>query len=399
MANGTVTITVNGTQQNPVVSVLNQSLRYPSGVLPLPAPTDLGGEYFGWASLSPNGATVKFYLNDVETPIETVGSTRRINLASLMADVTYRYELTFTDSGASYPTARVKGTFVPAKSPGGIIGQNFTIAAPRKETVFDVTPSIVTMDLVWPPNATFYEYLEQGGQLWYAFGPRNLASGGGWVEEIPRSTEVPQAGITVVEAFFKFFADAQAITWPRIGGIDNTATMVYWSSSTPNTKIAMSVGDYNGTWTAYPTDASGNLINLANGTYGYRIEMRRSGATIPWGVQEGTFVRSNGAYTSITPIAEHHAGGTDRHAHHQADLRSLGQSPRVARRVQQHHQLSIQRARPAGADARSDGPDVSLLCDRLAERPTAPAAPRRPTSTTRSDGSSRRRTATTRPTA
>ena len=151
------------------------------------------------------------------------------------------------------------------------------------------------------------------------------------MQEIPPSPEYPNGQYRRNDPpMFKFFAGAQAITWPRTGGDENSASLVYWSLSTPNTKIKMSIGDYNGIWAAYPTDQNGNLINLATAPTGIASRCAAAAPPIPWGVQEGTFVRSNGAYTSITPTPNNTPVVQTVTAHQPPDLRPLGQPARVA---------------------------------------------------------------------
>src|SRR5262245_36637546 len=177
----------------------------------------------------------------------------------------------------------------------------FTIAPPRAEATFDVTPAISTMALVWPPNAVYYMNSAHPGDPSLEYGPRSYEAGGGYVITGPPIDGYPYGTyIRDDPPMFKYWPSAQAITWARTGGAENEATFSYWSLSDPTNVKNASVGGYDTVWAAYPTDANGNLVNLADGTYGYRIEMRRSGSGIPYGVQEGTFTRASGSYTAIT---------------------------------------------------------------------------------------------------
>lgn len=298
MANGHATITVTGTQTNPVVTLSSQTPAYPSGVAEVAAPTDLGGDYFGWSSLSTNaGDTVTVKIDGAVVSAETIGTGRRINLSALTAGTTHTYELLITASGASNPYARAAGTLVSSKGPGAITGMPFTIAAPRPENSLDITPYFGNAELVTPPDAVYFlnPNGQQGPHLEY--GPRAYADGGGYAYTIPPNVEHPVGEwIRWDPPSFQYIPAGQAITFAKTTGSETQAVLTYWPQSSPSAVTTVFAGG------SYASDWRFDLTALTiNGTYGYRIEMRRTGSSQAYAWQDGTFTRTASGVGTITP--------------------------------------------------------------------------------------------------
>ncbi|MDQ8021661.1 MAG: LysM peptidoglycan-binding domain-containing protein [Moraxellaceae bacterium] len=119
-ANGRATVTLSTPTMPATLTINSQAADYPSGLLQIAAPTDIGGSRMAWTTAAESGATVSFEYwasggQRVALPATAHGTGYRVD-TSLLPVGQYSYEILYKRSGASSAYARAAGTFSIARS-------------------------------------------------------------------------------------------------------------------------------------------------------------------------------------------------------------------------------------------------------------------------------------------
>lgn len=231
-----------------------------------PPPSYSGVTTF-WYRVAGSGAAYSSLTIDTSLP----GGFAGANVNGLTGQ-TYEFRIATTFAGELMPTAESVGTFLI----DGAGNATLTNAAQRADTTLPFTPGFGSTLVVDPPYAVYHRISTPGGYA-YVLGALPASEGGGYY--------YVQPGVYNLAANY-FYGERLAISIPRPATNGILATVEFWSSATPSLVQTANVSATSAEW--WKADIEG-ASGIADGTYGYRITLRRSGSLTPLGVQEGTF--------------------------------------------------------------------------------------------------------------
>lgn len=231
-----------------------------------------------WYRVAGSGADYTSLAIDTSLPGALVGA----NVSGLTGQ-NYEYRIASTFPGQVLPMLESVGTFYI----DGAGNATLTPGAQRADTTLTFTPYFGSVDIVEPPYAVYHEISTPGG-LRYVLGAEAWGQGGGWYEVQPPTPQDPDGVYGRVAQEDYFYGERLAISIPRpqySNGI--YAVVEFWSSADPSNVHTANVSTPTAAY--WVADVEGADNEIANGTYGYRITLRRSGTLTALGVQEGTF--------------------------------------------------------------------------------------------------------------
>ena len=127
------------------VTINSQNAVYPSGMLPIAAPTDLGSNYIGWTTAAVAGASVVFRYRPAaggawtELNEEANGSGYKVNIQSIISGP-FSYEILYTRAGETNPYAGASGTLNVTRTTS-VTSSTISPVAPTAPTQVPITPT------------------------------------------------------------------------------------------------------------------------------------------------------------------------------------------------------------------------------------------------------------------
>lgn len=255
----------------------------------LPVATDIdigtfsGSPYVYWTQPANSGVPTFWYRVAGSGAAYTELTIQNLSAGIVGANVsgltgqTYEFRIASGFAGEIIPMLESVGTFQ-------VDGAILNIGAQRADTTLTFTPYFGDVHIVDPPYAVYHIVSTPGGNRWQ-LGARPASEGGGYYEVQPPTPQDPDGVYNLAANYF--YGERLAISIPRpqySNGI--YAVVEFWPSADPSdvdtARVSTPTAAY---WVADIEGPNG----IANGTYGYRITVRRSGTLTPVGIQEGTF--------------------------------------------------------------------------------------------------------------
>jgi YD repeat-containing protein len=292
-AYGSASITRNAVAPSSITVDTQQNV-FPSPI-PIAAPVDAGGGFFGWATAPDAGAAIEFSYTPnggskvtVTTGFVAYGTGRKLDLSGLAAG-TYRYSIKYTHSGEPTAYAKADGVFTISKADGAPSG-SATVGAAAPETLLLSGAAIQGRPLTNPPEAVWArrDWTTPPTYIPSVEAITSPGYGGGFIQDAPKSTAFPNGiyhQVSPPSAYSMY--NGLVFVWTPDTALDTRITFDYRPRGSTGAFTPINVYRMIGY-----TQVGAEVTSLTAGDYEFRVTYTLTGSSTPFASASGIFTRT-----------------------------------------------------------------------------------------------------------